>query len=168
MNMKKFVKINSKNIDLIVYDFDGVLTDNKVLVFDDGREAVFCNRSDGWAVRQIKASGIPQIILSTEKNRVVEARAKKLEIEAVHGVDNKGDVLLDYCGRKKYSLKRVLYIGNDVNDLEAMKMVGYPLAPQDAHPKIIKVAKGVLKKNGGQGVVRELFDNINLLQGDFK
>ena len=160
MRAKKFFTVNRKKLDLIVYDFDGVLTDNKVFVFEDGREGVYCSRADGWAVQQIKGLGIHQIIVSTEKNGIVKARAKKLGVEVIHGVDNKHDVLMRYCRAKNYALKKVLYIGNDVNDLEAMKLIGYPLAPQDAHCGILKIAKIVISKNGGHGVVREFFDNI--------
>ena len=160
MRPKKCLNISRKKLDLIVYDFDGVLTDNKVLVFEDGREGAYCSRADGWAVQQIKGLGIHQIILSTERNGIVKARARKLGIDVIHGVDNKHDVLMRYCRAKNYALKKVLYMGNDVNDLEAMKLVGYPLAPQDAHCRILKIAKIVICKNGGYGVVKEFFDNI--------
>ena len=84
-------------IDLIVYDFDGVMTDNRVLTFQDGTEAVFANRADGLAINMIKEMGINQIILSTEKNAVVEARARKIGIPAIHGVGDKNTVLHAYC-----------------------------------------------------------------------
>ena len=149
-------------MDLIVYDFDGVMTDNKVLVFEDGREAVFCNRSDGLAIQKIKRMGIPQIILSTEKNKVVESRAKKLNIKAIRGVNNKRLTLIAYCKKKKYDRKKVLYIGNDINDLEVMKSVGYPIAPLDADTKIKSIARVIIKKKGGEGVIRGLSEIIVL------
>jgi len=152
--------INAKDIQLIVYDFDGVMTDNKVLVFEDGREAVFCNRSDGLAVQKIKELGINQLILSTETNKVVEARAKKLNIEIIYGVDNKLAALKEYCDKNKCDRKKVLYIGNDLNDLEAMKFAGYPVAPKDAYEQIKKTAKLVLNAKGGEGVIRELYERI--------
>lgn len=154
---KKVSLIRGRQVDLIVYDFDGVMTDNKVLVFEDGREAVFCNRSDGLAIQKIKKMGIPQVILSTEKNKVVEARAKKLNIEVIQGVNDKKSALTAYCKKKKYDMKKVVYIGNDINDLEVMKSVGYPLAPLDADEKIKGVARVVIKKKGAEGVVREFF-----------
>jgi len=154
--LNKQFKVDIKDIQLIVYDFDGVFTDNKVLVFEDGKEAVFCNRADGLAIQKIKELGIPQIILSTEENQVVKARAKKLNIEVVHGITDKKIVLIDYCKKKNYDLKKVLYIGNDLNDLEVMKSVGYPIAPIDAVKEIKKIAKIITKARGGKGVIREL------------
>lgn len=151
---------NIKDIHLIVYDFDGVFTDNKVLVFEDGKEAVFCNRADGWAVQKIKELGIPQIILSSEQNRVVRSRAKKLGLPVINNSRNKGLDLIRYCKRNKYRLKNVVYLGNDVNDLEAMRLVGHPVATQDAHCEIKKNAEVVLKTKGGEGVVRELFERL--------
>ena len=154
------MNISIKNISLIVYDFDGVFTDNRVLVFEDGKEAVFCNRADGLAVEKIKKLGIPQIILSTEKNQVVKIRAKKLNIKVIHGIADKKAILVTYCRRRRYNLKKVVYIGNDVNDLRAMRLVGYPIAPQDANNKVKDIAKTIVQKKGGEGVVREFFENV--------
>lgn len=157
--MPKTNKINIKNIDLIVYDFDGVLTDNKVLVFTDGQEAVYCNRSDGMAIGIIKNRGVRQLILSTEENGVVAARAKKLNIEVLQGLKDKRSALKDFCRTHKYNLKKVVYIGNDINDLDAMSIVGYPVAPSDANVRIKTLALIVVKAKGGDGVVRELLEN---------
>lgn len=150
-----------KNIELIVYDFDGVLTDNRILVSEDGREAVFCNRSDGLAIKKFKELNIPQIILSTEANPVVKARAKKLKLPVIHNLRDKKRALLYYCSKHNYNPKNVLYVGNDINDLEAMKVIGYPIAPSNASSQVKKIAKIVTKTAGGQGVIRELFDIIN-------
>jgi len=158
--MKRMKKINLKNVDLIVYDFDGVMTDNKVLVTEDRKEAVFCHRGDGMAIARIKEAGGKQIILSSEKNKVLEARAQKLKVEAFYGVDDKRSFLAGYCKKKKHALKKVVYIGNDLNDLDAMKMVGYPLAPYDACAKVKTMAKVVFKAKGGEGVIREFLDKL--------
>jgi YrbI family 3-deoxy-D-manno-octulosonate 8-phosphate phosphatase len=136
------------------------MTDNKTLILEDGKEAVFCNRADGLAICKIKELGIPQIILSTEENRVVEARAKKLNIEVIYGVRDKKSTLIDFCKKKNYNLKSVLYIGNDINDLEVMKLVGYPIAPQDAYKEIKKIAKIIINVKGGNGVIRKLYEMI--------
>jgi N-acylneuraminate cytidylyltransferase len=146
------------NIDLIVYDFDGVMTDNRALQFQDGTEAVLVSRADGWGIGQIKEKGIKQIILSTEKNPVVTSRGKKLGIEVIQGSDDKKSDLIDYCERHKIQTSAVLYVGNDVNDLEAMKLVGHPVAPADAHPVIIDIAKVVTNGQGGTGIIREIAD----------
>ena len=143
-------------IDLLVYDFDGVMTDNLVLVFQDGAEAVFVNRADGWGVAQLRKAGFRQIIMSTETNPVVSARAKKLRIEVVQGSSEKAQDLLAFCQNNRIELKKVLYVGNDVNDLDAMNLVGFPVAPADAHPEVLKIAKLVTHASGGEGVIKEL------------
>ncbi|MCP4613777.1 MAG: HAD hydrolase family protein [Planctomycetes bacterium] len=148
--------IQVKDIELIVYDFDGVMTDNRAIVLQDGTEAVFVNRSDGLGVEQIRSFGIAQLIVSSEANPVVKARAEKLGLEVIASCKNKKDILKNYCNQKNYDLKKVIFVGNDFNDLEAMKIVGFPVAPADAYPEIIKTARLVTKASGGQGVVREL------------
>lgn len=156
--LNKRPNISKADIRLVVYDFDGVLTDNKVLVFSDGKEAVFCNRADGWAINQIKKFGIPQVIFSTETNKIVMVRARKLGLPARIAIKDKKSELISFCKNKDIGLKNVLYIGNDTNDLEAMKLTGYPIAPADAHKDIKGIAKYILKTEGGRGVARELYD----------
>jgi YrbI family 3-deoxy-D-manno-octulosonate 8-phosphate phosphatase len=142
--------------DLLVYDFDGVMTDNRVLTLQDGTEAVFVNRADGWGIGQLLKAGFRQIILSTEANPVVSARAKKLQIEVLQGRDDKARDLSNYCQSQGIDLAKVLYVGNDVNDLDAMRLVGYPVGPADAHPKVLAIAKHVTKARGGGGVIKEI------------
>lgn len=154
------MQINKDDIDLIIYDFDGVMTDNRAIVMQDGTEAVIVNRADGLSVDYIRKKNIPQMILSTESNPVVKARAKKLKIDVIQNCDNKKTALLKLCKEKGYDLAKVVYVGNDLNDIEAMKIVGYPIAPADAHPDIIDIASFVTKAKGGEGVVRELADKI--------
>lgn len=134
------------------------MTDNRAIVLQDGTEAVFVNRSDGLGVERIRGLGITQLILSSEANPVVKARAQKLGLEVISSCKNKKDTLKNYCEQNNYDLKKVIFVGNDVNDLEAMKIVGFPVVPADAYPEIIKTARLVTKATGGQGVVRELSD----------
>ena len=108
-----------------------------------------------------KDMGIKQLILSKEKNRVVEVRANKLGIQVVQGLDNKEEILLSYCKENDIQLKNVVYVGNDINDLEVMKIVGYPVCPVDACKEIKKIAKIILNVSGGEGVIRELINYIN-------
>ena len=150
--------LNYRNIELIVYDFDGVMTDNRVIVFQDGTEAVIVNRADGLGVDRFRSIGVPQLILSTETNPVVKARAAKLCLEVIASCKEKKNALESYCAKNGYDLNKVMYIGNDLNDLEVMKIVGFPVAPADAHPKIKKVAKLITEAKGGEGVVKELSD----------
>jgi YrbI family 3-deoxy-D-manno-octulosonate 8-phosphate phosphatase len=149
---------------LIVFDFDGVLTDNRVLVFDDGREAVFCNRADGLAFDLFRQEGIPALILSTEKHPVVAARAKKLKVPCLHGIGDKKTVLQKYCRKKGVRLADVLYVGNDLNDFAAMRMVGHRVCPADAHPEVRAICQTVLRSRGGEGVARELAEKVMRLQ----
>jgi len=152
------MQINKNDIDLVVYDFDGVMTDNRAIVLQDGKEAVIVNRADGLGVDYLRNADIPQIILSTESNPVVRARANKLKLEVIHNCSDKKEVLLRISKEREVHLSKVIYVGNDLNDLKAMKIVGYPVAPADAHPEIIAIAKLVTKAKGGEGVVRELAD----------
>ena len=144
--------------DLVVYDFDGVMTDNRVLVREDGLESVSCNRGDGMGVNMIRALGIPQIILSTETNPVVQARAAKIGIPAIGGSRDKRANLELYCSENGCRIERTLYVGNDMNDFEAMSAAGFGVAPADAHPRILALAKLVTRAAGGAGVIRELAD----------
>lgn len=145
-------------IDLICYDFDGVMTDNRVIVDENGKESVICNRGDGLGVNYFRRLRIPQLILSTEMNQVVFARANKLDISCIHGCGDKARELTYYCIENKYELDNVMYVGNDINDLEAMKMVGWPVCPADAHREIQAISIRVTDAKGGEGVIRELAD----------
>lgn len=165
---KKILKTSSselviENTELIVYDFDGVMTDNKVVLREDGIESVVVNRADGLAIGIIKQHGIKQIILTKEKNMVVETRAAKLGIPVIRGVDNKKEVLTSYCKEYNIQLSNVVYIGNDINDLDVMRIVGYPICPADAYEEVKNVSRIILDVQGGNGVVRALLKYINLL-----
>ena len=156
----KSKKINIDNLDALIFDFDGVLTDNKVHLDQHGNEWVSCNRSDGLAfdvLRKIKKS---TYILSTEKNKVVVARAKKLKIPALFGIQNKVEALKELSKKKRFNLDRTLYVGNDLNDYEAIKLCGYSACPSDSHKMIKKIVTFRLDGKGGSGVVRELVENI--------
>jgi len=154
------VKIQNitSSISLIFYDFDGVMTDNKVIVDENGKESVVCNRSDGLAVAKIKELGIPQAIISTEENKVVAARAAKLKIPVIQGVADKKVAMLAYCAEQGVSPADVVYVGNDLNDLDAMIAVGCPVCPNDACNEVKRIAKAVLPVDGGNGVVRALWE----------
>jgi YrbI family 3-deoxy-D-manno-octulosonate 8-phosphate phosphatase len=159
--------ITLENIDAFIFDFDGVLTNNLVFVDQDGKESVSCNRSDGLAFDVLRKLKKPSYILSTEKNPIVSARAKKLRIHAIQGVEDKVKALLSLVKNNEYNLDRVLYVGNDINDYKAMKLCGYSACPSDSHEKIRSIATFVLQKKGGNGVVRELLEvklNIDFIK----
>lgn len=153
-------KTIADSLQCIFYDFDGVMTDNRVLVSEDGKESVFANRGDGLGISYIKKLGIPQVIVSTEQNKVVEQRAKKLKIEVIHGVDDKGMVISNYCSTKGYAPSNTAFIGNDLNDLPAFNVVGFKGAPKDAAPEVLAIVDWISDKNGGDGVIRDFYSFI--------
>ncbi len=147
------------DIKLLVCDFDGVFTDNCVMVDENGKESVVCSRADGLGVEALKKNGIKVIVISKERNNIVKARCNKMGILSFCGVDDKLKILKKEMA--KYSLKpdEVCYIGNDVNDIECIKYT-IGVAVSDAVEKIKKEAKFITKNKGGKGAVREVCDLI--------
>ncbi len=141
---------------LLVFDFDGVLTDNRVLVMENGMEAVTCNRADGLGFEMLQQAGIQCLVLSTEKNPVVSERCKKLGVECVQGAGDKRKALEDSCHRLKVPINSTWYVGNDLNDLQAMKAAGHAICPADAHAAVRSISEVILSVPGGGGVVREI------------
>jgi YrbI family 3-deoxy-D-manno-octulosonate 8-phosphate phosphatase len=152
--------ITIDDIDLFVFDFDGVLTDNIVHIDNNGNEMVSCSRADGLAFDVLRKLDKPCQILSTENNTVVSARANKLGISVLQGVKNKEKSLRNLVKRKGYKLSNVLYVGNDLNDYNSMRISGFSACPADSHPKIKKISNFILKTNGGKGIVRELLEDV--------
>tara|TARA_B100001057_G_C22648911_1_gene871298 strand:- start:425 stop:907 length:483 start_codon:yes stop_codon:yes gene_type:complete len=149
-----------KKIKLFAYDFDGVMTDNRVYLSEKGIETVKLNRADGLAIIELTKRGYKQIIISTETNKVVKMRAKKLKIEAFIGVKNKEDYLKKYCKKNKIKLSEVCFVGNDVNDIGAIKVSQFSFCPKDSHLSVKKICNKVININGGDGVIREMLDLI--------
>ena len=148
------------DVDAVVTDFDGVHTDDTALTGADGRELVRVSRSDGMGVTLLRRAGIPLLILSTETNPVVRARADKLRVPVLQGVDDKAAALRAWAEDAGIPLARIAYLGNDVNDLPALALVGWPAAVADAHPAVRAAARVVLTRRGGDGAVRELADRV--------
>lgn len=151
-----------EKIDLILCDFDGVITDNRVWVDQDGTEMVAAYRSDSVRIRELRAIGVEVMILSSEPNRVVEARARKMGVEAVHGIalHDKGRVMREVLEQKNIKAENVIFIGNDINDLPCFEAAGWSVAVADAYPDLIQAADHVLSKPGGHGALREVCDLI--------
>lgn len=149
-----------EKLGAIVFDFDGVFTDNRVWVMQDGREAVACSRGDGMGLDLLRKAGWPMLILSKESNPVVSARAAKLKLECLQGIDDKRTALLDWLDTRGIAPSDVIYLGNDVNDLPCLSLVGCPAVVADAHPDVLPAARLVLASPGGFGAVRELADLI--------
>ncbi|GGH39248.1 acylneuraminate cytidylyltransferase [Microbacterium album] len=148
------------DVDAVVTDFDGVHTDDSVLVRSDGLESVSVSRSDGMGVKLLRAAGIRLLILSTETNEVVAARARKLRVDVRHGVEDKAAVLRSWAEEAGVDLARVAYLGNDVNDLGCLASVGWPVVVPEAHPAARAAARVVLTRTGGRGAVRELAERV--------
>lgn len=145
-------------IRLIVFDFDGVFTDNTVYVFEDGLEAVRCWRGDGIGLRKLERAGVQSVIISTETNSVVSARARKLGIRCVQGCIDKRAALDGIIEEMEISLAEVAFVGNDINDLPCLTCVGLPIVVQDAHPDVVPCAQYQTRAPGGRGAVREICD----------
>ena len=146
-------------IELLVLDFDGVMTDNRVLVHEDGTEGVWCNRADGWGIEQLKArTDIEVLVLSTERNPVVASRCRKLGIDFTQASADKGSALRELADGRGLEASQIAYVGNDVNDLACLQWVGLPIAVADSSPEVLEVAEIITEKNGGYGAVREVCD----------
>jgi len=158
--VKNQKEILLNNIDAFIFDFDGVLTNNLVYLDQNGKESVSCSRADGLAFDVLRKLDKPSFILSTEYNSVVTMRAKKLKVPVVQGVVDKVKTIKELVNENNYNLKNILYVGNDLNDYLVMQLCGYTACPAGSHPKIKEISDVVLKTNGGNGVVRELLENI--------
>jgi N-acylneuraminate cytidylyltransferase len=151
-----------RKIELIICDFDGVLTDNRVWTDQEGREMVAAFRSDSLRMGELREKGMDVMILSSEVNPAVAARAKKIGVEAVHGVglQDKGRALRQVLEQKNVKAENVVYVGNDLNDLPCFEIAGWSVAVADAYLEVIRAADYVLSKPGGYGALRELCDLI--------
>jgi N-acylneuraminate cytidylyltransferase len=146
----------SKLPKIIITDFDGCLTDDRVWLNQDGEEFVAANRKDGLAVKRLKTLGVEVIIASTETNKVVLARGNKMGVEVLQGLADKAEAIEQYLKQKNLSWNDVWYIGNDVNDLGAIERADLSLCPADAVKKVRKTVDIVLKTNGGRGILSEI------------
>ena len=159
-----------EEVHTVVFDFDGVFTDNMVWVDQEGRESVCCDRGDGLAFDLVRAfqkrtaADTEFFVLSKESNPVVLARAQKLKLPCHHDISDKLTFMTDYLAvrfpSKPAPFDGVIYLGNDLNDLPVMRRSGYSVAPLDAHPKVCEVADLVLTKIGGKGAVREFIESF--------
>lgn len=146
--------------DAVVTDFDGVHTDDTAEIDHKGNERVTVNRGDGLGVRLLREAGVPVLILSSEEHPVVMARAAKLRVEAQHGVGDKAAALTSWAAAKGIPLGRIAYVGNDINDLGCLSIVGWPIAVPGSHHSVLSAARVVLGQSGGAGAVRELAERV--------
>lgn len=159
----ELIDIDLKNFRLpkiIFTDFDGCLTDDKVKVNILRKESVKANRKDGLAVKRLEKLGIKVVIATSETNEVVEIRAKKMKVEALRGLLNKQKSISNYLEKNSLNWEDTWYVGNDVNDLEAMQKVALSFCPLDASTEVFKIADVVLSKRGGEGVLAEIASRL--------
>jgi YrbI family 3-deoxy-D-manno-octulosonate 8-phosphate phosphatase len=147
-------------IRFVVFDFDGVFTDNRVWTNERGEESVACWRGDAQGLRRLEEVGVEHLIISTEGNAAVGARARKIRATCIQGVDDKAPVLREEVARRGLTLEETAYLGNDVNDAGCLEIVGLPVVPADAWPEVVSLAEIVLTRPGGHGCVRELCDAV--------
>ncbi|MEU9354384.1 N-acylneuraminate cytidylyltransferase [Streptomyces griseoloalbus] len=146
----------AQDIDAVVLDFDGTQTDDRVLIDSSGQEFVAVHRGDGLGIAALRRSGLKLLVLSTEQNPVVAARARKLKLPVLHGIDRKDLALKQWCEEQGIAPERVLYVGNDVNDLPCFALVGWPVAVASAHDVVRGAARAVTTLPGGDGAIREI------------
>ncbi|MFE3684861.1 cytidylyltransferase domain-containing protein [Streptomyces sp. NPDC059095] len=144
------------DVDAVVLDFDGTQTDDKVLIDSEGRELVAVHRGDGLGIAALRRAGLRLLVLSTEQNPVVAARARKLQVPVLHGIDRKDLALKQWCEDEGVDPQRVLYAGNDVNDLPCFALAGWPVAVGSAHDSVRAAARAVTRTPGGEGAIREI------------
>ena len=147
---------NVQKPKILFTDFDGCLTDDRVWLNQDGEEFIAANRKDGLAVKRLKNLGIQVVITSTEKNKVVLARGYKMGVEVLQGLSDKAVAIEQYLEQKNLSWNNVWYIGNDVNDLGAIRKAKFSICPSDAVKAVKKEVDLKLKTKGGHGVLSEL------------
>lgn len=149
-----------KSIRLVIFDFDGVFTDNTVLVSEGGVESVKCWRSDGIGLSRLKSIGVEVAILSTEVNPVVTVRARKLGVRCIQGVDDKKEGVVGICGELGVSMSDTMFVGNDINDIPAFQAVGFPVGVADSYPEVHPHISYRTSRLGGKGAVREICDLV--------
>jgi YrbI family 3-deoxy-D-manno-octulosonate 8-phosphate phosphatase len=151
---------SQKKPTIIFTDFDGCLTDDRVIVNEHGEEFVSANRKDGLATKRLKDLGIKIVITSTETNKVVLARGNKMGVEVLQGLSDKAQAIDDYLVKNKLTWEESWYIGNDVNDLGAINKAKFSLCPSDAVESVINSVDHVLKTKGGFGILSEIVTEL--------
>lgn len=146
--------------ELLVLDFDGVITDNRVWVDEDGREAIAAYRSDSLGISYLRQTGVEVIVISMETNPVVAARCRKMAIPLLQGINDKATTLTKILQERRIDPSHVVYLGNDTNDVPCFPIVGCAAVVADAQPGALTEADLVLTQRGGHGAVRELCDRL--------
>tara|TARA_Y200000002_G_scaffold364113_1_gene352833 strand:- start:2392 stop:2877 length:486 start_codon:yes stop_codon:yes gene_type:complete len=154
------IDIDLCDLKYVAFDFDGVFTDNTVLIDESGREFVRCSRFDGIGLDKLRNLNIEMSIISSENNPLVLKRAEKLKIHCINSVSDKAIELKKNLERLNITEQNVMFVGNDINDIPAFKLARYSVGVADCHSEIEKYIDFKLTKLGGHGAVRELCDLI--------
>lgn len=149
-----------KGLKLVAFDFDGVFTDGRVMVHQDGSESVICSRKDTLRLSDLQKAGLKLVVISKEKNPVVSARCQKMGVECFQGVDTKIALFKGLLEREDVGLSQAAFVGDDINDLECLEHAGVAFTVADGHPSCRSVADFVAPRGGGQGGVRDICDLI--------
>ncbi|PLS01494.1 KdsC family phosphatase [Neobacillus cucumis] len=150
-----------KNIKLIVFDVDGVLTDGKLYIGSDGHEYKAFHTQDGMGISLAHYAGIKTAIITGRTSEAVAKRAKELKINYVfQGIHHKLEVLQQMISEMKISLDEVCYVGDDINDLPILKVCGFGAVPNNAVPLVREQVQFVSQHNGGEGAVRDIIEHI--------
>ena len=167
--MKKAIGRNKKSpflatlrqIRLFATDVDGVLTDAGMYYSETGDEWKKFNTRDGMGIKLLQRAGLVTAIVTQERTKLVARRAEKLAIPELHqGAMDKLSVIREMAARHGLALEQVAYIGDDVNDVEALNAVGFSAAPADGLPDVVAAVDYVCRKKGGEGAVREVIEMI--------
>jgi YrbI family 3-deoxy-D-manno-octulosonate 8-phosphate phosphatase len=155
-----------KRIRLFATDVDGVLTDAGMYYSDSGDELKKFNTRDGMGIKLLQRAGLLTALVTQEATKLVARRAEKLAIPEVHqGAEDKLAVLREMADRHGMTLREVAYMGDDINDLAALRAVGFSAAPADALPAVRKAVTYLCRAKGGEGAVREVAELILEIQG---
>ena len=161
MDNSKLIKKKCKVIKMLLTDVDGVLTDGGMYYSPHGEVMKKFNSKDAMGINILRKKNIPTVIVTKEKTVIVKKWARKMNVKKVYdGVLKKELVLEKICKFFKISEKEIAFIGDDVNDLELMKKVGFSVTPKDGNNAVKKIADYITKSGGGEGGVREITDLI--------
>jgi YrbI family 3-deoxy-D-manno-octulosonate 8-phosphate phosphatase len=158
--MKGQIVPDFSNIEVVATDVDGVLTDNNMYYFNSGEEAKRFNFYDGMAVELLKSWGVRVVFITQESTEIVKQRAKKLDVKVFQGIKDKGAVLVQVMKEENIHCHQIAYIGNDINDLSALRNAGIAICPADAMDSVKKVCQVVTNAKGGEGVLREVYERF--------
>ena len=151
-----------RSIRMLAVDVDGVLTDGGMYVSEAGDELKKFNAKDGMAIKHLLRTGVEVAFVSSSTHAsILKARARRLGVERVHaGPGNKREILEGWCGELGIDMSHVAYVGDDVNDLPALRHAGLAACPRDATHAVRSVCDVVLERSGGRGCIRELVDEV--------